>query len=212
MAAMLTTDSLRFAIVRLKEKMEACADELNELDGALGDGDLGVTMTTAARRLLADLPNLPDDLGMALFQCAQAFTRVTASTYGTLLATGLMAAAKATRGRAAVPWTEVSALLGAAVKAMSDRGKGQLGDKTVLDAVEAARHAPGVAIFTATGAAYDGIPGVICPVYFRPVHAFVSGGCSLEGEASFCFCCWASQPSLTGVKSQKYSSPTSSAW
>ena len=78
---------------------------------------------------------------MALFQCAQDFTRVTGSTYGTLLATGLMAAAKIAKGQTAMPWTEISPLLGAAGKAMSDRGKGQPGDKTVLDAVEAARRA-----------------------------------------------------------------------
>jgi len=119
--------------------MDACAGELNELDGALGDGDLGVTLTRASGRLLDELPNLPEDIGMALFQCAQAFTRVTASTYGTLLATGLMAAAKIARGRTALPWTEVSPLLAAALQAMSNRGKGQLGDKTVLDAVEAVR-------------------------------------------------------------------------
>ena len=134
-----TTESLRWALARLKEKMAACAGELNELDGALGDGDLGVNLTRAADRLLEDLPNLPDDVGMALLRCAQAFTRVSASTYGTLLATGLMAAAKSTKGRTAVPWTEIPALLGAALKAMSDRGKGQLGDKTVLDALEAVR-------------------------------------------------------------------------
>jgi hypothetical protein len=52
-----------------------------------------------------------------------------------------MAAARLTRGRTESPWAETSALLGAALKAMSDRGKGQLGDKTVLDAVEAARRA-----------------------------------------------------------------------
>jgi dihydroxyacetone kinase-like protein len=141
MAATLTVDSIRWAIPRLKEKMDNCAGELNELDGALGDGDLGVTLTRAAGRLLDDLPNLPEDIGMALYQCAQAFTRVTASTYGTLLATGLMAAAKIARGRTALPWTEIAPLLGAALKAMSDRGKGQLGDKTVLDAVEAVRRA-----------------------------------------------------------------------
>jgi dihydroxyacetone kinase-like protein len=141
MAATMTTESLRWAILRLKEKMDTAAGELNELDGALGDGDLGVTLSRASQRLLEDRSTLPDDVGTALLQCAQAFTRVTGSTYGTLLATGLMAAAKATRGRTAVPWTEISPLLAAALKAMSDRGKGQLGDKTVLDALDAARHA-----------------------------------------------------------------------
>jgi dihydroxyacetone kinase-like protein len=141
MASDLTTNSLRWAAVRLKEQMALSAGELNELDGALGDGDLGANLMHAAERLAEDLPNLPDDVGMALLRCAQAFTRVSASTYGTLLATGLMSAAKAVKGRTKVPWADIPSLLGGALQAMSDRGKGQLGDKTVLDAVEAARSA-----------------------------------------------------------------------
>lgn len=139
MAETLTTDSIRRAIARLKEKIETCAGELNELDGALGDGDLGITMTNGMRKLLEQAPVLPDDVGMAFLQCAESFTRVTGSTYGTLLATGLMAAAKATRGKTGVPWTEVSPLLATAIQAMSARGRSQLGDKTVLDALDAAR-------------------------------------------------------------------------
>ncbi len=135
----MTTNSIRWAIGNLKENMVAAASELNALDGALGDGDLGVTLSQGFQRLQEDAPTLPDDVGTALLQCAQAFTRVTASTYGTLLATGMMAAAKVTRGRNSVPWTEIPQLLAAALKSMSDRGKGQLGDKTVLDALNTAR-------------------------------------------------------------------------
>jgi dihydroxyacetone kinase-like protein len=141
MSGGITSTSIAWAAGRLKEKLEACAGELNELDGALGDGDLGVTLTGAAERLAGVVPTLPEDVGMALFRCAQAFTGVSGSTFGTLLATGLMAAAKEAKGRTCVPWIEVSALLGAAGRAMSERGKGQLGDKTVLDAIEAARRA-----------------------------------------------------------------------
>jgi dihydroxyacetone kinase-like protein len=121
--------------------MRLCSGELNALDGALGDGDLGVNMVRASERLTCDAVNLPGDVGMALLKCAQAFTSVSASTYGTLLATGLMAAARLTKGKQVVPWTEIASLLAAAVKSMADRGKGSLGDKTVLDAMEAARRA-----------------------------------------------------------------------
>ena len=121
--------------------MRLSAGELNTLDGAIGDGDLGVNMLRASERLTGEAANLPDDVGMALLKCAQTFTSVSASTYGTLLATGLMAAAKLTKGNQVVPWTEIASLLAAAVKSMADRGKGSLGDKTVLDAVEAARRA-----------------------------------------------------------------------
>jgi phosphoenolpyruvate---glycerone phosphotransferase subunit DhaL len=137
----LTTISIRWAIVQLKKKIDACAWELNELDGALGDGDLGVTMANGMRKLVEELPSLPEDLGMTFAQCSQVFTKVTASTYGTLLATGMLAAAKLTRGKTSLPWTEISPLLTAAVQAMSNRGKARLGDKTVLDALNAASKA-----------------------------------------------------------------------
>jgi dihydroxyacetone kinase-like protein len=141
MANSLTSATLRNGLQRIREKLESCAEELNSLDAALGDGDLGVTMVRGARSLVAELPQLPDDVGVALMKCAQAFTRISGSTYGTLLATGLMSAAKATKGRQEIPWTEVSALLGGALETMSQRSKGQMGDKTVLDALEAARSA-----------------------------------------------------------------------
>jgi phosphoenolpyruvate---glycerone phosphotransferase subunit DhaL len=137
----LTVTILRAGLRRVAEKLEAHAEELNALDAALGDGDLGVTLVRGARTMLAELSNLPDDIGMSLMKCAQAFTRISGSTYGTLLATGMMSAAKATKGRLEIPWTEISSLLGGALQAMSQRGKGQLGDKTVLDTLDAARSA-----------------------------------------------------------------------
>lgn len=137
----LTASRLHDALRRVAAKLEACADELNALDAALGDGDLGVTMIRGARTMLAEIPSLPDDIGISLMKCAQAFTRVSGSTYGTLLATGMMSAAKATKGRSEIPWAEVPSLLAGALAAMSQRGKGQLGEKTVLDALEAARAA-----------------------------------------------------------------------
>jgi len=139
MPAGFTTAVVCEAMKRVVAKLEAGADELNALDAALGDGDLGVTMVRGGRSVLAELPNLPEDVGLALLKCAQALTRLSGSTYGTLLATGLMSAAKTTKGRREVPWAETSSLLGGAVAAMSQRGGGKLGEKTVLDALDAAR-------------------------------------------------------------------------
>jgi dihydroxyacetone kinase-like protein len=139
LAAGLTTQALRAGLGRIAAQIEVSAEELNTIDGELGDGDLGVTMQRGVRGVMEGLADLPDDVGMALMKCAQAFVRVSASSFGTLLATGLMSAAKATKGRTEVPWSETSALIGGANEAMMRRGKGQLGEKTVLDALEAAR-------------------------------------------------------------------------
>lgn len=155
----LTTEGLADGLRRMAAHMETVAAALNALDGQLGDGDLGVTMQRGGRELTRVLPTLPDDVGMALLACAQAMTRVSGSSYGTLLATGLMAAAKATRGRTEVPWSELPALLRDALAAMMARGKASLGDKTVLDVLDAAARAvdgvPAPAMLAAATEAVD---------------------------------------------------------
>lgn len=137
----LTTETLKHGFTRIAAGMERAAAELCELDGEIGDGDLGVTMQRGCREVMQELPNLPTDVGLALMKCAQAFTRISGSTFGTLLATGLMSAAKATKGRSDIPWSETSALLEGALQAMMQRGKAALGDKTVLDTLDAAAKA-----------------------------------------------------------------------
>ncbi len=128
-------------ITRLTAEMERQFDALNAADGALGDGDLGVTMTRGMRAISGGVETLPDDLGMALLTCAQAFTKSSGSSYGTLMATGLMAMAKALRGRTAVEASEVSGLAALARDAMQARGKADLGGKTVLDSLDAVARA-----------------------------------------------------------------------
>ena len=68
-------------------------------------------------------------------------TKVASSSFGTLLATALLAAAKASKGRTELPWSELSKLLDDALAAMMARGKANLGEKTVLDALAACANA-----------------------------------------------------------------------
>ena len=138
---MITTESIQSVIIRLNQVMEQSADELNTADGLLGDGDLGVTMIRGSRHLLEELESLPKDIGMAFFQCAKAFTKSSGSSYGTLLATGMMAVAKVKKGQTKIEMDEVSDLFNISLEAMQMRGKASLGDKTVLDVIAAARDA-----------------------------------------------------------------------
>lgn len=137
----LTQNELTAGLLAVADHMEKVADSLNALDGQLGDGDLGVTMVRGGREVKAVLGDLPPAIGEALMKVAQAFTRVSGSSYGTLVATGLMSAAKATRGRSEVPWSEMSELIAGAFEAMRARGKAELGNKTVLDTLHAAAEA-----------------------------------------------------------------------
>jgi dihydroxyacetone kinase-like protein len=128
-------------ITRLTAAMERAFETLNAADGALGDGDLGVTMTRGMRAISEGAADLPADLGQALLRCAQAFTKSSGSSYGTLMATGLMAMAKAVKGKESVDAMEVAGLVAMARDAMIARGKAELGGKTVLDSLDAVAQA-----------------------------------------------------------------------
>ena len=138
---MITTDSIKTAVTKIAQLIEESADELNAADGLLGDGDLGITMVRGFREIIEVRDSLPDDVGMALFQCAKAFTKSSGSSYGTLLATGLMSVAKKKKGQQEIQVEEISALLNDALDAMKQRGKAELGDKTVLDVIAASSQA-----------------------------------------------------------------------
>ena len=133
--------ALAGAIERLKAAADRDFDDLNAADGALGDGDLGITLQRGMQLVAEKSDELPDDLGMALMQCAQAFTRSSGSSYGTLMATGLMAMAKALKGETSAEASRVSELVGTAREAMQARGKAELGGKTVLDSLDAVTRA-----------------------------------------------------------------------
>jgi len=138
----LTVTLVRSSFTKIAEKLEASADELNALDAVLGDGDLGVSLVRGARSVVAELPGLPEqDCGASLTRCALAITKISGSTCGTLLASGLLSAAKNAMGKSLIEWSEIPAMFASAVAAISRRGKCELGDKTILDAVEAARAA-----------------------------------------------------------------------
>ncbi len=131
----ITVADLAAAVARVAAAMDVGAAELNAADGALGDGDLGITVSRGFAETAA--AELPQDFGGAFIACAKAFQRVSSSSYGTLLATAFLAAAKKCNGRSSIEAAEVPEIVEAALTAMMTRGRGELGDKTVLDVLKA---------------------------------------------------------------------------
>lgn len=133
-------------------RMATLEQELNAADAVLGDGDTGSMLARVLARM-ADVPiNDDEDLGATFGALAKATLSATGSSLGTLIATALMSFAKATKGRTEIAYADLSDLLRAARDAMLARGGANLGDKTVLDGLDAvARALNGVG--TAQGAA-----------------------------------------------------------
>jgi dihydroxyacetone kinase-like protein len=150
--------TLARTVASIAASVQNSAEELNTADGALGDGDLGITVSRGFQEAAAAAA--PADVGLAMLEFAKAFQRVSSSSYGTLVATALMAAAKALKGREAFEAEEIPDLLQAALTAMINRGKASLGDKTVLDSlaaiIEATRNASAdIMVAAARAAAAD---------------------------------------------------------
>jgi dihydroxyacetone kinase-like protein len=118
------------------------ADELNRLDAVAGDGDLGVTVTAAGEAVNALLPTLEGkSLSDVLNACGVAISKEAPSTSGTLLATGLMGAARAASQSSSCGAAELAELLDASQAAIAKRGKAEPGWKTMLDALVPAAQA-----------------------------------------------------------------------
>ena len=116
--------------------LEGHTEEIRELDARVGDGDLGVTVGLMAQALREFAgSNQETDIGRLLMQCGMAVNRANPSTFGTIVASGLMGGGKAVVGRTSVGLDDWVAFGEAAIESMQSRGKASLGDKTLLDAL-----------------------------------------------------------------------------
>jgi dihydroxyacetone kinase-like protein len=133
----LDRSALLGAIERLNVEMQKQFDVLNAADGKLGDGDLGITLTRGMEAIADVAGELPEDLGLAMLQCSQAFTKSSGSSYGTLMALAMMAIAKQIKGQTNIDPIDLNALIATARDQIQTRGKAEIGGKTVLDSLDA---------------------------------------------------------------------------
>ncbi|MBB4477919.1 dihydroxyacetone kinase subunit DhaK [Rhizobium etli] len=127
----------RRLITALCEHLISLEDELNRLDGRVGDGDTGSTVATGARSLLARLYTLPLDRPAAtLAAIGDILGTSMGGSSGVLLSIFFTAAAKAMADKA-----DISAALLAGLDRMTFYGGAEVGDRTMVDALSPALHA-----------------------------------------------------------------------
>lgn len=117
--------------------MAARHDELNRLDAAAGDGDLGNTVTIAAQAVRAAVDASADaDPATLLRRCGTDVATAAPSTTGTLTARGMLGAAQAiSTADSQSPVRLLYLGFAAALAAIQGAGKAAPGDKTMIDAL-----------------------------------------------------------------------------
>ena len=135
-APALTGEQLRTLIIATLKRWANCSDELRDLDAAVGDGDLGITVRNGCEAVSARLGGLANPRPADVLKAAgAAFASANPSTMAALVGGALLAGAKVLGETESVDRAQAVAVLSAAVDSIATRGKAQLGDKTMLDAL-----------------------------------------------------------------------------
>ncbi len=119
---------------RLRDVFVAKRDFLIELDGKVGDSDLGLTMNKAFIAAYESVAgNSTDPVGRVIQLAGMAIAKAAPSTMGTLVATGVMRGGKALESFASIGTKEMSFFWAAFLNGVIERGKAKRGDKTLID-------------------------------------------------------------------------------
>lgn len=155
--AELLVDLIKYVAEKIIENKE----ELTRLDSAIGDGDLGVNMETGFSAILKVLPELShESIDKILVKIGMVYNDAAASSMGVILLTGLLAASKEVQGKREIGISDFARMLSAAEIGIRNKGKANLGDKTLLDVLIPVREALGTDLANGSAAA-DIASGII---------------------------------------------------
>lgn len=123
-------------IDRTLELLAERTDELRDLDAAVGDGDLGITVGKGCEAVRARLVALEDPTPAQLVKAAGvSAANANPSTMAALVGGGLLAGGKALGDAGSLGRPEAAVLARAVAESIATRGKSAVGDKTILDAM-----------------------------------------------------------------------------
>jgi len=109
--------------------------QLTEMDQAVGDGDLGISLDRGFTAVRAELSANPPADPRSVFQnVATVLIKTMGGSSGPLLGTFFLRAGATCADKSELEPADVVALFQAGVEGLQDRGKAALGDKTMLDA------------------------------------------------------------------------------
>ena len=134
-----TTEQLPELFAGVASMFAEKKEELCDMDAKMGDGDLGLTMDKGYGALpqLIKENSEPGDSGKTLMKAGMKMAGLVPSTMGTLMSSGVMEGGKALKGKTEFGAEELSVYLTAFAAGIKKRGKCELGDRTILDSVDA---------------------------------------------------------------------------
>lgn len=137
----LTAENLKTFLKNVVAVIEEQKDYLCELDRKLGDGDHGVTMSIGWQAVQGQLEqDLKDeqDCGKICSVTGRTFLSAVGSSVGPLYATGFLRGAKVVQGKSELTDLDLKNFWVAFIEGIKERGKAEVGDKTMVDTLQPA--------------------------------------------------------------------------
>lgn len=130
-------------IRKFASEIEANKDYLTQLDQAIGDADHGINMDRGMSAVVAklDADSGEQDVGAVLKTAGMTLVSTVGGAGGPLYGTLFLRMGTAVTGKGELSPDDWATALEAGVAGVQDRGKAELGDKTMIDALVPARDA-----------------------------------------------------------------------
>ena len=133
---MLNKEVLITIFKKLLDEAKNSYDDFNSVDGKIGDGDLGVTILHGLEEINNNINKFSDDMGTNFMICSQAFVKKSGSSFGTLIAFSFINISKNLKGKTNCNHKDIVSVFEIALKTILERGKSNLGDKTIADSLD----------------------------------------------------------------------------
>ena len=117
-------------------------DFLTELDSAIGDADHGINMNRGMTAVVGKLDGLADaDIAATMKAIGMTLVSTVGGAGGPLYGTLFLQFGTSTTGKERLELADWAAMIAAGVEGVKARGKAELGDKTMVDALSPAKDA-----------------------------------------------------------------------
>ncbi|ACD22131.1 dihydroxyacetone kinase subunit L [Clostridium botulinum] len=136
---MVTVKQVKDILIKVEKVIEENKLYLSELDAAIGDGDHGLNMNKGFKAVIEKIKDLPeDDLGNILKNSGMALVSNVGGASGPLYGTAFMKAAMVVNKKSEMDINDFVKVLEEALGGIKMRGKGQEGEKTMIDTLSPA--------------------------------------------------------------------------
>lgn len=158
----LNAQDARNMLLYIADKIIAKKPYLTEIDSAIGDGDHGIGMAGGMQKAKKKLLKMENETNVyALFEAAgQAMLMSMGGASGVIFGSLYLAGAKGVDAKAVLTGADLAKMERKSLEAIQERGKAEVGDKTMVDAlapaVEAMEKNAGADLLTVLKAAEEG--------------------------------------------------------